>query len=87
MFFKGWKRLGNLIVKDGLIVSLDLEVLGVEVLDGLEVEQGVDGAAPLLVVGFVHPTPELGPPLRHRDRSGCVNKVAGVTNQTGVHQL
>jgi hypothetical protein len=49
-------------------------VLGAVVLDRLVVEQGVDGPAALLVVGLVHATPELGPPLGHRDGSGCRRK-------------
>ena len=68
------QKIANLIAENGLIISLDLEVLGVEVLDGFEVEQRVDGAAPLLVVGLVHPTTELGPPLRNSDRSGWREK-------------
>ena len=59
-----------LVSEDGLVVSFDLKVLGSVILDGLEVEEGVHGAAPLLVVGFVHSAPEFSSPLGDGDRAG-----------------
>jgi hypothetical protein len=48
----------TLIIKDGLLILVHLPGLHGEVFDSLGVEQGVHAPRPLLVVRFVHLSPE-----------------------------
>ena len=61
----------DLIGQDGLRVAVYLVRFGAEVLDGLEVEHGVDALGALVVVRQVHAATVLGAPLRHVDSGRC----------------
>ncbi|CAG9941258.1 unnamed protein product [Clonostachys rosea f. rosea IK726] len=66
------KRGGNLyrvllVLLQGVVVPHDLELLVVEVLDGLVVDERVHGQRRPLVISSVGLAPELGPPRRRPD--------------------
>lgn len=61
----------NLILEDGLPVAVHLVLFGTVVLDGFEVQQRIDAASLLLVIGQVHTALELGTPLGYHDGGHC----------------
>ena len=56
--------------EEAFVVFLCLELLVVKVLDGLVVDERIDGFVSSLIFGSVHLDSELGPPLRDAQRVG-----------------
>ena len=78
-----------LVALERAVVARGLALLGVEVLDRLEVQQAVDRLLVGVGVALVHPRPDLHPPLGHpegepgvgRDGRGDDDEVPGVEHR------